>query len=78
MKIYIGPYRDRWVSNIHTNYMHWKYGRYEWDDNTNWFEGFLEKCEDGLQWFYNATINRILDERSSRKIEVRIDPEDFE
>lgn len=73
MKIYIGPYRDRWISNIHTNYMHWKYGRYVWDDNTNWFENALEKFEDGLQWFYNATINRILDERNGQKIEVRID-----
>lgn len=76
MKIYIGPFRSRWISNIHTNYMHWKYGRYEWDENTNWFENSLEKFEDALQWIYNHTVNLILDKRSSQKIKVRIDSYD--
>ena len=73
MKIYMGPYRSRAISNIHTNYMHWKHGRHEWEDNTNRFEHALEKFEDGLQWVYNHTINLILDKRPGQKIKVRID-----
>ena len=73
MKVSIGTYRSRAISNIHSNYMNWKYGRFEWDENTNWFENALEKFEDSLQWFYNKTINLILDKRSGQKISVRID-----
>lgn len=73
MKVYIGPFRDRWISSVHTNYINRKYGCYEWRDSTNWFENCLEKVEDALQWLYNNTINRILDKRSSQKIMVRID-----
>lgn len=73
MKVSIGPYRSRAISNIHTNYMNWKYGRFEWEDNTNRFEHALEKFEDVLQWVYNKSINLILDKRSGQKIKVRID-----
>lgn len=76
MKIKIGPYRSRWISNVHTNYMNRKYGRFDWDDNRTKFEHLLEKFEDALQTFYNATINKILDKRSDQKIGVRIDPWD--
>ena len=76
MKVKISSYRSRWISNIHTNYMNWKHGRNEWEDNHNKFEIFLEKVEDALQWLYNATINKILDKRSSQKISVRIDSYD--
>lgn len=73
MRVKIGPYRSRAISNIHTNYMNWKYGRSEWEDSTNRFENYLEKLEDVLQSLYNATVNKILDKRSSQKISVRID-----
>jgi hypothetical protein len=76
MKVKISSYRSRWISDIHTNYMNWKHGRNEWEDNHNKFEIFLEKVEDALQWLYNATINKILDKRSSQKISVRIDSYD--
>jgi len=72
MKVYIGPYRSRAISNIHTNYMHWKHGRYEWENNTTRFEHALEKFEDALQWIYNHTINLYLDKRSGQKISVKI------
>jgi len=72
MKVYIGPYVYRWISYIHENYMHKKYGRYEWEDNNTRFERYLEKFEDALQWFYDNTINRIIDKKT-RKISVRID-----
>lgn len=73
MKIYMGPFRSRAISNIHTNYMNWKHERFKWEDNTNRFEHVLEKFEDGLQWLYNHTVNLILDKRSDQKIKVRID-----
>ena len=72
MKVYIGPYVYRWISNIHENYMHKKYGRYEWESNNTRFERSLEKFEDALQWLYNNTINRIIDKKT-RKISVHID-----
>lgn len=78
MKVKIGPYRYSWVSYVHEKYMDKKYGR-SWQDmpcrkdsNTK-FEHFLEKLEDGLQWLYNSTINRIIDNRRGQKIKVRID-----
>lgn len=77
MKVVIGPYRHRWVSYVHDRYMDKKYGGWgKWEDNNTRFEQFLEYLEDGLQWIYNNTINRILDNREGQKIRVRIDKED--
>ena len=73
MRVKIGPYRNRWISNVHTNYMNCKYGRFAWDDNRNKFENLLENLEDGLQWIYNRTINKILDKRTDQRINVKID-----
>ena len=72
MRVKIGPYRHRWISNIHNRYMDKKHGRFEWEDNINRFEHALEKFEDVLQWIYNHTINLILDKRSGQKISVKI------
>ena len=76
MKVYIGNYTFRWVSDVHTNYMNLKYGRNAWGDNHNRFEAALEAFEDFLQAVYNLTINKILDKRTSQKIRVRIDSYD--
>ena len=73
MKVSIGPYRSRAISDIHSNYMNWKYGRFAWEVNTTRFEHALEKFEDVLQWGYNKSINLILDKRNGQKIKVRID-----
>ena len=72
MRVKIGPYRSRAISNIHTNYMHRKHGRHEWEDNTNRFEHALGKFEDALQWVYNHTINLYLDKCTGQKISVKI------
>ena len=72
MKIYIGPYVDRWVSYVHDHYMRDKYGYNDWPETQTRFENFLEKTEDVLQWIYNHTINLYLD-RKERKVKVRID-----
>jgi len=76
MKVKIGPYRSRWISNVHDRHMNIKYGRFEWDDNKDWEDRAWERFEDALQWLYNKTINIILDKRSNQKIKVRIDPHD--
>jgi len=76
MKVYVGPYTDRWISNVHDRHMNIKYGRFEWDDNKDWEDHAWERFEDAFQWLYNKTINVILDKRSSQKIKVRIDPHD--
>ena len=70
MKVKIGPYINRWVSNVHTNYMNKKYGWAEWKDNSNKFEEYLEKLEDTLQGIYNLTINRWLDNKQ-RKFKIK-------
>jgi len=75
MKVYIGPYRYRWVSYVHDRYMDKKYG-VQWKESSTKFEHLLEKLEDGLQWLYNITINQIIDRRSDQKIKVRIDKYD--
>jgi hypothetical protein len=76
MKVDIGPYRNRWISNVHDRHMNRKYGRFEWDDNKDWKDRAWERFEEALQWLYNKTINVVLDKRSSQKIKVRIDPHD--
>jgi hypothetical protein len=76
MRVYLGPYRHRWISTVHANYMDKKYN-HDWNDNQNVFEHTLEKFEDGLQGFYNLTINKILDKRNDRKIKIHIDNYDI-
>jgi hypothetical protein len=80
MKINIGPYVDRWTSNVYTNYMHKHYGYY-WPEYGQkglnnkvepFKEAFLERLEDTLQWIYNHTINLYLD-RKQRRVKIRID-----
>lgn len=84
MKVYIGPYRDRWVSYVHDKYMNKKYG-WDWPEygqkgmtykHEPLREAFLRNLEDSLQWVYNHTINLILDKRSGQKMKIRIDKYD--
>jgi hypothetical protein len=75
MKVKISDYRYRWTSQIHYDYMNKKYD-HEWEDNTNLFESFLQKFENILDWLYNVTINRILDNLTGQQFNVRIDPYD--
>lgn len=74
MKVYIGPYRSRWISTIHDRHMMLKYGL-EWNDNQDWEDRAWERIEDVFQWIYNHTINLYLD-KHEQKIQVRIDPSD--
>ena len=72
MKVSIGPYPNRWMSNIHTRYMNNKYGYVDWPTEYTRFERFLEKFEDLMQTIYNCTINLFLDRRV-QKVKVHID-----
>ena len=85
MKIYIGPYRDRWVSYVHDKYMNKKYGVIGWPEygqkgmvhkTEPMREAFLRNLEDALQWIYNHTINLILDRLPGQKKKIRIDKYD--
>lgn len=71
MKVYIGPWRSRWISTIHDRHMMRKYGL-EWTDNQDWKDRAWERVEDAIQWVYNHTINLYLD-KHEQKISVRID-----
>lgn len=71
MKVYIGPYVDRWISRVHDRHMMLKYGL-EWDENQDWEDRAWERVEDAIQWVYNHTINLYLD-KHEQKISVRID-----
>jgi len=83
MKVSIGKFPNRWMSNIHTRYMNKKYGYVDWPvygsskglgpgKHQPFKEAFLEKLEDILQTIYNCTINLFLDRRV-QKVKVHID-----
>lgn len=78
MKVYIGPYVNRWMSEFHDHYMERKYGKEYWstkfdDDRKNTFDELLtQKIERVLQWIYNKTINLYLDHKE-RVVRVRLD-----
>jgi len=84
MKIKIGPYPNRAICNLHTNYMNKKYGYVDWPEykqkglrvkSQPFAEAWREKTEDIIQSIYNCTINLFLDRRV-QKVKVRIDPWD--
>lgn len=84
MKIKIGPYPNRAICNLHTNYMNKKYGYVDWPEYKQkglrvkaqpFAEAWREKAEDIIQLIYNCTINLFLDRRV-QKIKIHIDPWD--
>src|SRR6056300_714594 len=81
MKIKIGPYPNRAICNLHTNYMNKKYGYVDWPEYKQkglrvkaqpFAEVWREKAEDIIQLIYNYTINLFLDRRV-QKIKIHID-----
>lgn len=62
------------VCNIHVNYINKKYGVCAY--NVTAFDRFLEKVEDAIQAFYDATINPLWYDRQEQKIDVKLDPWD--
>jgi len=81
MKIKIGPYPNRAICNLYTNYMNKKYGYVNWPEYKQkglrvkaqpFAEAWREKAEDIIQSIYNCTINLFLDRRV-QKVKVRID-----
>ena len=81
MKIKIGPYPNRAICNLHTNYMNKKYGYVDWPEYKQkglrvkaqpFAEAWREQAEDIIQSIYNFTINLFLDRRV-QKIKIHID-----
>jgi hypothetical protein len=75
MKVYLGPYRYRWISNIHDRWMNRKYAELWWDmdeDKYSRMDRIVYKLERGLQTIYNKTINKYLD-KAQRKVKIRVD-----
>jgi hypothetical protein len=75
MKVYLGPYRYRWVSTIHDRWMDRKYGEGWWEmdeDKYSWVDNIIYKLESVLQTIYNKTINKYLD-KVQRKVKIRVD-----
>ena len=82
MRIKIGPYPNRAICNLHTNYMNKKYGYVDWPEYKQkglikvkeqpFAEAWREKAEDIIQSIYNCTINLFLDRRV-QKIKIHID-----
>lgn len=74
MKVFLGPYRYRWVSYVHERWMDRKYTKLWWDMDESEFtamDKLMEKLENILQTIYNKTINKILDNQE-RKIDIRV------
>lgn len=74
MKVYIGPYIDRWISNVEERWMAWRYKKVYWEieeDDHDRFDKFIVKLDDFLQAVYNRTINKYLDNKN-RKIKVKL------
>ena len=81
MKIKIGPYPNRAICNLYTNYMNKKYGYVNWPEYKQkglrvkaqpFAEAWREKAEDIIQSIYNCTINLFIDRRE-RKVKIHID-----
>jgi hypothetical protein len=75
MKVYLGPYRYRWVSKVHDRWMDKKYAETWWDMDENkytWMDKFTYKLESALQTLYNKTINKYLD-KTQRKVKIHVD-----
>lgn len=71
MKVYIGPYPDRLVCNIHNRYMNKKYGYCNWENNQTKYEYILECIQDKVQSFYN--IFNFYFDRRKQKVKIKID-----
>ena len=81
MKVKIGPYINRWTSQVHYDYMNKKYD-YVWPEydeqkglsqpkSEPFKEILLRKLEDALQWIYNHTVNLYLDNKEvNRRVKI--------
>ena len=74
MRVTIGKYPDRWISNVHTNHMEKKYG-FGYRENITRTDEALEVIEGVLQHVYNWTGNLVID-RLKQRSNVHIDPWD--
>ena len=80
MKVNIGPYPNRWRSNIHEHWLVWHHKvDYGWrvkEEEYDRLDKAVEWLEDKLQDLYNLTVNKYLDKKQ-RKIKVHVDGYDI-
>jgi hypothetical protein len=74
MKVYIGPFVDRWICRFEERWIAWRYKKVYWEvddkDRDKW-DRLAEKIDEILQRVYNFTINLYLDKKK-RKIKVKV------
>ena len=74
MKVYIGPYIDRWITRFDEWWLSKRYKKVYWKidekDYDKW-DKLVVKTSEILQDVYNFTINRYLDKKK-RKIKVKV------
>ena len=79
MKVYIGPYNDRFSAyRLFDKYMSWKHEKPYWsveDEEYTKTDKLIERFCDGLQTVADHTVNKI-HSMFERKIKIRIDPYD--
>ena len=71
MRVKIGNYVNRWISNLHQEYMENKYDGNLYD-SVDQVDHYVEAVDDMMQWLYNHSINLYLD-RKKQKVDIRID-----
>jgi len=71
MRVKIGNYVNRWISNLHQEYMEKKYDGNLYD-SVDQVDHYVEAVDDMMQWLYDHSINLYLD-RKKQKVDIRID-----
>lgn len=74
MKVFLGPYPNRWRSNIRNRWFDYRYKQAWWnmeDTEFTKFDNFVDGIENVLQFIYNKTINKVLDKRE-RKVKIKL------
>jgi hypothetical protein len=71
MRVKIGNYVNRWISNLHQEYMEKKYDGNLYD-SVDQIDHYVEAVDDMMQWLYDHSINLYLD-RKKQKVDIRID-----
>lgn len=78
MKVYIGKYPSRAICNIHNTWLERRYKKSHFlvkNKEMDKWDRRVEKLDDAIQWLYDSTINKILDNRV-QKVKVKIDSYD--
>jgi len=81
MKIFIGKYRERWISNLEDFYLDKRYNESDKFKGTlpeDKISRFLEKVDDIIQTFLNKTVNLYYDRENFRSQRSYIKIDDYD